>query len=142
MMRQGEDLMRYLELLLLMALTPCACLAQNSKQYGACGDKAKTQFEMNACANEEAMRVDAELNRIYAKLLSKAKDDTAAVAKIKAAETAWIAYRDAYIDAMYPATDKQAEYGSIYPMEVDLLEAKLTRQQIVALKELLREYSD
>jgi hypothetical protein len=34
-------------------------LAQNSEQYRACNDKAKTQGEMNACVNDEAARVDA-----------------------------------------------------------------------------------
>ncbi len=37
---------------------------------------------------------------------------------------------------MYPAADKQKEYGSIYPMEVDLLGAKLTREHIQAIKDL------
>jgi uncharacterized protein YecT (DUF1311 family) len=41
---------------------------------------------------------------------------------------------------MYPAKDKQTEYGSMYPMEVDQLTAKLTRQQVTALTELLRQY--
>ena len=52
-----------------------------------------------------------------------------------------LSYRDAYMDAMYPAENKQAEYGSIYPMEADLLRAKLTQRQVTALKELLRQYS-
>jgi len=96
---------------------------------------------MNACANEEAVRVDADLNDVYRKLLSKAASRPEALAKIKAAERAWVAYRDAYIDAMYPANDKQAEYGSVYPMEVDLLRAKLTGQQVAALRALLEQYS-
>ena len=133
--------MRYLAAVLFIAFNSFPCLAQNSKQYRACNEKAKSQAEMNACANEEAVRVDAELNDVYRKLLSKAESQTEAVAKIKAAERAWIAYRDAYIEAMYPAKDKQAEYGSIYPMEVDLLHAKLTQQQVTALKELLQQYS-
>jgi len=41
---------------------------------------------------------------------------------------------------MYPAKDKQAEYGSIYPLEANLLRARLTRQQTAALKDLLRRY--
>jgi hypothetical protein len=45
------------------------------------------------------------------------------------------------MDAMYPAKNKQAEYGSIYPMEADLLRAKLTQQQVAALKELQQQYS-
>ena len=134
--------MRYLGLVLFIAFTPWASFAQNSEQYRACSEKAKTQAQMNACANEEARRVDAELNRIYGKLVSKAEGNAAGVAKVKAAQRAWIAYRDGYIDAMYPAEDKQAEYGSVYPMDVDLLRAKLTRQQIAALKELLQQYSN
>ena len=132
--------MKYLAMVLLIASLPG--LAQDSPRYRACNEKAKTQSEMNACANEDAARVDAELNDVYRKLLSKAASEPEAVAKIKAAERAWIAYRDAYMDAMYPAKDKQAEYGSIYPMEAALLRAKLTQQQVAALKELLKQYSE
>src|SRR5712692_9317577 len=131
--------MRYLAVLFLLASFPG--LAQNSAQYRACNGKAKVQAEMNACAGEEATRLDAELNEVYRKLLSQAASQEEAVAKIKAAEKAWIAYRDAYMDAMYPAKDKQAEYGSIYPMEADLLRAKLTQRQVTSLKELLQQYS-
>jgi len=95
---------------------------------------------MNACANEETKRADDELNRIYKLLLIKVCDDALAKGKIRAAQNAWIKYRDTYIEAMYPAKDKQVEYGSIYPMEVDLLGAKLTRQQTTALREILKQY--
>jgi len=78
-------------------------------------------------------------HKVYKLLLTKVSGDALATAKIRAAEKAWTAYRDAYIEAMYPAKDKQAEYGSIFPMEVDLLGAKLTRQQISALRDILRE---
>ena len=130
--------MRYLAIVFLIASLPA--LAQDSAQYRACNGKAKAQMEMNACASDEAARVDAALNDVYRKLLSKAASPPEAAAKIKAAERAWIAYRDAYMDAMYPAKDKQAEYGSIYPMEADLLRAKLTERQVTALKELLQQY--
>jgi uncharacterized protein YecT (DUF1311 family) len=130
--------MRYLYVLLLITLSSFPCLAQKSEQYRACNDKAKAQAEMTACANEEAARADAELNGVYGKLLSKAASHPEALEKIKGAEKAWIAYRDAYIDAMYPAKNKLAEYGSSYPMEVDLLRAKLTEKQIAALRDLLQ----
>lgn len=133
--------MRYLLLVWLIALSSCASFAQNSGQYQACSEKAKTQIEMETCANQEAKRTDIELNAVYDQLLSKAKGNPVALEKVKMAERAWIAYRDAYIDAMYPAKDKQAEYGSAFPMGVDLLRAKLSRQQIVALRELLQQYS-
>src|ERR1700689_1551102 len=115
---------------LFIVLASGFCWAEESSLYRACNKHARTQYDMNACANDEAKRADDELNRIYKLLLSKAADDPVAAAKIKAAEKAWMVYRDAYIEAMYPAKDKQAEYGSIYPMEVDLLAAKITRQQI------------
>lgn len=124
-----------------MALSAFPRSSQDSEQYRACNDRAKTQTEMNACANQEAARADADLNDVYRKLLSKAANQPEAMAKIRAAERAWLNYRDAYIDAMYPAKDKQAEYGSVYPMEVDLLRAKLTVQQIAALRALLVQYS-
>jgi uncharacterized protein YecT (DUF1311 family) len=131
--------MKYLSVVFLLASLPG--FAQDSAQYRACNEKAKTQAEMNVCASGEAARVDAELNELYRKVLAQAAKQEEAVAKIKAAERAWITYRDAYMDAMYPAKNKQAEYGSIYPMEADLLRAKLTQRQVMALKELLQQYS-
>jgi uncharacterized protein YecT (DUF1311 family) len=131
--------MKYLAALFFLTLS-LPCLAQDSAQYLACNQKAKTQPEINQCANDEAARVDAELNDVYRKLLAKAASDPDAVAKIKAVERAWIVYRDAYLEAMYPAKDKQAEYGSEYPMDLAVLRAKLTRQQVAALNDLLQQY--
>ena len=121
-----------------VALVPCLVAAQDSPKFRACNAKAVAQPELNACAADEAARVDAELNRVYRELLSKNSDDPAAVEKIKKAQRAWVAYRDAYVEAMFPAEDKQAEYGSMYPMEVDQILATLTRRQVDALKELTR----
>ena len=101
---------------------------------------ANTQTAMHVCASEEAQRVDAELNDTYRMLLSVAGRRPAAVEKIEIAERAWITYRDAYIEAMYPAEDKLAEYGSIFLTEANLLRSQLTRQQIVALKDLLKQH--
>jgi uncharacterized protein YecT (DUF1311 family) len=114
--------------------------SQDSPQYQACMDKAKAQMEMNQCAGQEESRVDARMNEVYKQLLAKAADDQSAVAKIKAAERAWVAYRDSYCDAMYPAEDKRMEYGSIFPMDMALLRAKLTQQHIADLQELLKQY--
>src|SRR5882724_2233557 len=120
--------MKYLALVLIATLAMYGSLSQKVDQYQACSEKAKTQTEMHACANDEVKRADVELNQTYAMLLSKAKNDSRKTAKIRAAERAWILYRDTYIDAMYPT-------------EVDLLRAKLTRQQIAAVQVLLEQYS-
>jgi len=120
-------------------LASVLCCAQDSAMYRACSKQATTQHEMHVCANEEAKRVNDELNAVYKLLLTKVRDNSIATAKIQMAQKAWVTYRDAYIDAMYPAKNKQAEYGSIFPMEVDLLGAKLARQQIGALQDILRQ---
>ena len=62
--------MRCLAIAFLVGSLPA--FAQDSAQYRACNEKAKVQAEMNACASDEAARVDAELNRVYQKLLSQA----------------------------------------------------------------------
>jgi len=129
---------------ILGALLLCLALplfSQDSPQLKACNEKAMTQMAINACASQEADRVDAKLNTIYRQLLAKAAGEQNAVPKIKVAERVWIAYRDAYIEAMYPATDKRTEYGSMYGMDVALLRAKLTHEHLEDIQELLKEYS-
>ena len=133
--------MKYLAAALLLAFIPFTCFAQDSAEYRACSEKANTQVEMNACAGAEAKRVDAKLNSTYRALLAKVESQPEAVAKIKAAERAWVTYREAYIDATYPAKDKATEYGSIYPLDVALLRAKLTQRQVTALEEMVQHYT-
>ncbi len=132
--------MRFLAFMFIVFSLPA--IAQESVQYRNCQKKAKTQHEMHVCASQEAARAEALLKDVYQKLLSKASGQKEALAKIEAAENAWITYRDAYMEAMYPAKDKQSEYGSIYPMNANLLLAKLTQRQIIALKELDEHYSN
>jgi uncharacterized protein YecT (DUF1311 family) len=132
--------MKNLAILLLVGISACAAFAQNSKAYAACSNGAKTQTEMNECASAEASRADKELKQVYVEVLTKAASVPDSAVKVKTAEQAWIAFRDAYIEATYPAKDKATEYGSMYPLEVELLRAKLTRQQVAALKDLWKKY--
>jgi len=124
-----------------VALAATPFFAQESEQYLICDEKANTQREMLVCASEEAKRVDAELNDMYRMLLKNASNDAEAINKIKKAERAWISYRDAYIEAMYPADDKQTQYGSIFPMQANLLRAKLTREHLDDVKALVEQYA-
>lgn len=123
-------------IVLLIACSPIAS-AQESQEYVRCTSKAVTQPQLNDCALQEAERVDAELNQVYRKVLASVSADALATSKVKAAEKAWIAYRDAYLEAMYLAEDKRGEYGSIYPIDANLLVAKLTRRHIEELKDLM-----
>jgi len=133
-------LMRYVITALFIGLLPAS--AQETSKYVVCSQKAQTQMEMNICASNEAAEADKELNIIYHKLLLQVSGQKMVVAKIKSAERAWITYRDSYIDAMYPAGNKQEEYGSMYPLEVNLLRAKFARSQSTALELLLEQYSN
>ena len=81
------------------------------------------------------------MNAVYAKVLLHAGTQTGGVQKVKAAQAAWIAYRNAVIAAAFPAANKQQQYGSMYPMRVNLLYASLTTQHIADLNLLLNELS-
>jgi len=135
---QGAEMRKGLCVALCLFLISCICGAQESPEWRACNQKAKSRAEVYACAADEAKRDDTELNRVYKQLLLKIEKDAVAVSKVKAFERSWIAYRDSYIAAMYPAENK-AEYGSSYPTEVCLIGARLTRQQTEALRELMKE---
>lgn len=54
---------------------------------------AQTQSEMNQTAYANYKKVDAELNRVYKKLM--AKQDATGAAKLKKSQRAWIVFRDA-----------------------------------------------
>ena len=115
---------------------------QSTNALSACMQAAETQTAMTECSGAESMRVDAELDLLVQQLVTVATEsgNQPAVIKILSAERAWVAYRDAYIAAMYPADDKQTEYGSIYPMEVNLLRARLTRNHMEDLRRMLERY--
>lgn len=133
--------MKFLPLVFFLALHALPSFAQDLPQYNACIKKANTQSEMNTCASQESARVDVDLNLMYHKLLSKAGSRPEAIAKVRIAERAWIQYRDSCLDAAFPAKDTQTEYGSIYPMESNLLRARLTRRHIASLHDLVQQYS-
>jgi uncharacterized protein YecT (DUF1311 family) len=131
--------MRFLTLFVLLVLAPLS--SQDLHQFQNCDQQAKTQADLNACANDQAVRADAQLDRVYSKLLAVAAKENGAAEKVRAVRQAWTAYRDAYMEAMYPAANKQAEYGSIFPMKADLLRAELTEREVKAANELLRQYT-
>jgi len=124
----------------LLSSTPCR--SQESPQFAACEKKDDSQTGLDHCASDEAGRVDAALNRAYQQLRLKAKRTPGAIEKIEQLEKAWMHYRDAYLAAMYPEENKQAAYGSIFPMEFDLLRADLTREQTKKVKELIQQYEE
>lgn len=109
----------------------------NKRTFRDCDKNASTQADLNECAGNDLKVADDDLNATYQQLLKKAGGDAVALRKIKTAQRAWVAFRDAQIEAFYPAEDKQKEYGSVFPMCADLLIADLTRERTKMLKEML-----
>jgi uncharacterized protein YecT (DUF1311 family) len=126
----------------LLLLIGCLTCAAQQKKDLPCMNTAQSQIELDICASKEAKLADEEMTIVYRRLLAKIANNALATTKVKASERAWIAYRDAYVEATYPETDKQLAYGTMYPMEVDLLIKDLTIAHTVDLKDLLKSYED
>ena len=120
----------------------CACLllpfaAWAQQPEADCFEKATTQLESNDCAGREYQKADAELNRVYKAILEKHKKDPLFIEKLRVAQRAWLAYRDAEIDAKYPHAGEAHYYGSIFPMCDSLYKAQLTQERVEKLREWL-----
>ncbi len=123
--------------LICAAIIAAPGLAQTSPQFQACNQKAKTQLDLDKCASSELARRNEQMQSVYSQILSRAAGQPATLAKIKTMQNDWLKYVSAYLNALYPAANKQAEYGSIYPMEVDLARADLVAQHVIDLKAFL-----
>lgn len=94
---------------------------------------AQSQAAYNAAACAALKKADAELNAVYAAILKKNADDKNFIDKLKAAQRAWVAFRDAEMAARYPAKDKW-EYGSAFDLCWCNGLAALTQQRTEQLK--------
>jgi len=124
-------------LLALLLFVSASALSQSKEN--PCWKTAMAQSQMNHCADEDARAADAELNHVYQDLLSKNKDDAGATKKLHEAQRAWIAFRDAQLEALYPAEDKQREYGSIYPMCYAIVATAMTKERTAQLRRMLQD---
>lgn len=93
-----------------------------------------TQAGMDASANTGFAAADRQLNKVYQEVLKKHAGDTEFTTRFRAAEKAWLAFRDAEVAAHYPARDALTEYGTAYPMCVADLKTRLTLQRIKELQ--------
>jgi len=129
-------MLRLLPLLLLAAASSATWGAEAIK----CND-AGTQLELNACALDEFKRADQELNQTYAAVLKKENQDPTFIRKLRAAQRAWIAFRDAEIDSTYACNEKDPRvcWGSMLPLSVTAYKTKLTRERTARLQRFLDE---
>lgn len=124
-------------LILLVGLATAATWRQPQGR-ASCRDTARTQAALNECAAAERRGAEEELNKAYELLLARAgAKDSAAARKIRAAQEAWMAYRDAQIEAMFAAGQKQTAYGSVYPMCVQQLRARWAAERTKELRAMM-----
>ncbi|PTU32860.1 lysozyme inhibitor LprI family protein [Stenotrophobium rhamnosiphilum] len=94
---------------------------------------AQTQLQLNSEACADYQKADQKLNATYQQILQQHKGDAVFIRKMKKAQRAWLAFRDAELAAIYPAANKQIEYGSTYPMCNCTEQAALVNQRIQQL---------
>lgn len=123
-------------LLVALALTTPSSHAADSLQ--TCLDTAMTQDAMNACARRELEKADRQLDRIYRELERRYKDDPAFIRRLRAAERAWVAFRNAQFDMKFPHRAELNYYGSVFPMCQGLYLQELTSDRVAMLKEWLK----
>jgi len=122
----------------IMRALPLAALAFGLFIPGAASAQAKdcanatTQLDMNVCAAAAQKSADQQLNKTYNTLIARIADQDA-IALLRNAEKAWLAYRDQECTFETSMTVG----GSVHPMMVaQCLEAK-TRARTQELQQLL-----
>ena len=61
-------------------------------------------------------KAEKQLQKTVEAIKAKWKDDLLFLAKFEVAQDAWRKFADAQFQMVYPAGDKEFEYGSVYPM--------------------------
>lgn len=88
---------------------------------------------MNEQSIANFRKVNEELTDIYLKITIEYKSDTTFIKNFKAAQKAWLVYRDKALREKYPERE-QGYYGTIQPVcEYDYL-TQLTNERIKTLK--------
>ncbi|MEQ8239286.1 MAG: lysozyme inhibitor LprI family protein [Cyclobacteriaceae bacterium] len=92
----------------------------------------QTQAEMNREAAEDYKKADAELNKVYQRVIQKYGDDPTFLDALRTSQRNWITFRDSELKMKYP--DREAGwYGSIHPMCVSNYMAELTNERTAKL---------
>jgi len=100
--------------------------------------KALTQASLQSCFCDRAQKADAQLNDVYQQLLKKNASDANFIDKLKISERAWVAFRDAQLEAIYSDPDPKAAYGSVFTMCECMAREELTMDRIKQLRRMLK----
>ena len=99
--------------------------------------EAQTQLEINQSAQRELQRAEAEMNSELTRLFALAAQKPASIAKLKEAQSAWRAFRDAHVKAFWPS-DERGAYGSVHPMCVANELTRLTKARVAELRAMTK----
>ena len=124
---------------LLMVLALQGSLDAQARQFNCSNPQA--QMEMNACADIDFQRADAELNRVYRDSIAAERQADRELDRtydhgpsnesiLRDAQRAWVAFRDA--QCIHEANG-EARGGSMEPMVYSICQARLTRERIAQL---------
>jgi uncharacterized protein YecT (DUF1311 family) len=93
----------------------------------------QSQQQINMCSGKQYQNADARLNLLYLEIEKDLKRDPGKIAldKLKAAERAWLRYRDLHCDA----AKHQFEGGSMSPMMWNDCMRMVTEHRIQELKD-------
>lgn len=106
------------------------------------GLNAQSQLEMNVASGADLEAADAQLNRIYRKVLAKNADNATFCANLKEAQRAWLKFVDYHLKTVFPLNDGEdprVVYGSIYPTEFANTKTALINQRIQQLESLSQD---
>ncbi len=78
------------------------------------------------------------MNKAYRQVLKEYQADGLFIRKVRAAQRAWVVYRDAHLESLYPASDPQREYGSVNPVSRCLALKELTLERTQQLRRWTR----
>ena len=122
--------------LLVIPLLIFPLIASAGEARTDCNQSAITQTDLNICSRSKLKETDDELNRVYQAIRKKYAKNPEFLRKLKSAQLAWIKFRDAEMDALFPVEDPHY-YGSVKPMcQADWLR-KITEQRTNELKRWL-----
>jgi uncharacterized protein YecT (DUF1311 family) len=82
--------------------------------FPAANARAQTQAQLNDEACGAYKKADAEMNRAYGLIMRNYRRDRGFISTMRKAQLAWIRYRDAHLESIFPGDPRQ--YGSVNPM--------------------------
>ncbi len=121
-------------------IAPClvACVLALTVSQGLAKRPPQTQFDLNVEADHSLRSAEQKMTTVLSQLRARASVDPDALALLDKAQLAWVAYRDAQLAVMWPSPEKQAKYGTVFPMCFSYASAALTNRRTTELELMLK----